>query len=517
GEVYAVEVHDVATGSTANLTPGTSDSIQPDVDWSPGGAELTFSSDRAGTFDTYAVSATGGAPRLVWASPRPHWGARWSPDGSHLAVVVESSGQDTAIYLAPAAGGDAWPIGVGDTPLPAGDPAWSPDGTRLAFSSNAGERHRVGVLNLATRAIDWLTGEDTDAGQVDWSPDGRSLAYVISHGPLTELAVLDLALRRTVTFQVAPGVHHRPRFVGPRHLVFAFDNPAHPPDLWLLDLASAELRQLTHSLPAELRDAPWVVPDLVTYPSLDGTPVPALLYTPAGSGDEPPPAVVYVHGGPGWLTQVTWDPVVQHMVSRGWAVLAPNYRGSTGYGRAWQLANRFDLGGCDTRDVVAGADYLVRERLADPRRIALTGRSWGGYLTMTGLTFYPDRWAAGSAVVPFLNWFTAHANVRPDLQHWDLENFGHPERDRDLYHERSPFFFLDRVTAPVQLICGAHDPRCPASESIQARDALVTAGKPCDLLLYEDEGHSFLKTENVVDAELRRVAFLAAALDKPLA
>lgn len=176
-------------------------------------------------------------------------------------------------------------------------------------------------------------------------------------------------------------------------------------------------------------------------------------------------------------------------------MLAPIYRGSTGYGRAWQLANRFDLGGSDTQDVVAGADYLARHALADPARMAVTGTSYGGYLTMTSLTQYPDRWAAGSAVVPFLNWFTEFANERSDLQQWDRENFGDPETDRDLFHERSPFFFLDRIAAPVQLICGAHDPRCPASESMQARDELQAQGKHCDFVLYADEGHGFLKTE----------------------
>ncbi|MCL7454626.1 MAG: prolyl oligopeptidase family serine peptidase, partial [Anaerolineae bacterium] len=181
---------------------------------------------------------------------------------------------------------------------------------------------------------------------------------------------------------------------------------------------------------------------------------------------------------------------------------------------AWQLANRFDLGGGDTQDVVAGAEYLASEGLADPGRIAVTGRSYGGYLTMTSLTQHPERWAAGSAVVPFLNWFTGHANSREDVQHWDLENFGHPEKDRALYYERSPFFFLDRVAAPVQLICGAHDPYCPASESIQAKEVLEELGKPCDLVLYEDEGHVFLKRENVVDAKKRQVAFLAGALEQ---
>jgi dipeptidyl aminopeptidase/acylaminoacyl peptidase len=269
---------------------------------------------------------------------------------------------------------------------------------------------------------------------------------------------------------------------------------------------------LTRSLPPNLQDAPFVIPTAIHYPSLDGQNVPALLYRPY-QVEGLPPAVVYIHGGPNWLSQVTWDPLVQHMVSRGWVVLAPNYRGSTGYGRKWQLANRFDLGDVDTKDVVAGADYLVREGLADPTRIAVTGTSHGGYLTMTSLTHYPDRWAVGSAVVPFLNWFTESANERQDLQHWDRENFGDPEKDYDLFYERSPFFFLDRITVPVQLICGTHDSRCPASESIQASDALVTLGKRCELVLYEDEGHSFLKTENVVEAKKRLVAFLAEVLE----
>jgi dipeptidyl aminopeptidase/acylaminoacyl peptidase len=200
------------------------------------------------------------------------------------------------------------------------------------------------------------------------------------------------------------------------------------------------------------------------------------------------------------------------MLSRGWVVLQPNYRGSTGYGRGWQYASRYDQGGVDTRDVVAGAQYLIQKRLADPQRIAVTGRSHGGYLTMTSLTQYPDIWAAGSAVVPFLNWFTSHANSRDDLQYWDRQNFGDPVKDHDLWYERSPFFFLDRVKAPVQLICAANDPRCPASESIAARDALLALGRSVDFSLYPDEGHSFLKTENVVDAELRRVQFLENVL-----
>ncbi len=531
-EAFDLYAWDPLSGQQTNLTPDTPDALQPNYAWSPGGREIAFVSDRAGHFAAYLMPAQGGAARLVFEPGRPAWDLHWSPDGRWLAVEVEAGGQDYNTYLIPLAGEPPWPIGQGGQPIPARDACWSPTalpgdaaGPHLAFTSNLDGWHNLGLCNPRTCEVEWLTDGEGDKEQPAWSPvagpgsrHGPRLAYVVSHGPLSGLAVLDLAQRQTTYYRVGPGVHHRPHFgADGGTLLFLFESPRQPVDLWRLSLSDGTFQQLTHSLPPGVEPAAFVLPDLVQYPSLDGTQVPALLYQPAASrllsAVGLPPAVVYVHGGPNWLAQVCWDPVVQHMVGRGWTVLAPNYRGSTGYGRAWQLANRFDLGGHDTGDVVAGADYLVRQGLADPRRVAVTGRSYGGYLTMTSLTQHPDRWAAGSAVVPFLNWFTGHANSRPDLQHWDLENFGHPERDRERYYERSPFFFLDRVAAPVQLISGAHDPRCPAGESVQAHDALRAQGKPCDLVLYQDEGHSFYKTENIIDAEKRRMAFLAGVLE----
>jgi dipeptidyl aminopeptidase/acylaminoacyl peptidase len=254
------------------------------------------------------------------------------------------------------------------------------------------------------------------------------------------------------------------------------------------------------------------MPEEVWYPSLDGTEVPALMYRPK-QRENLPPAIIYIHGGPNWLTQVTWDPLVQHMVSRGWVVLAPNYRGSTGYGREWMNANRFDLGGVDTADVAAGADFLEREGIANAKKIAVTGRSWGGYLTMTCLTQFPEKWAAGAAVVPFLNWFTSHENSREDLQHWDRENFGDPIANKDLWYERSPFFFLDQIQSPVQLICGENDVRCPASESKQAYETLINLGKESEYHLYRGEGHFFLKIENQIKSKVQVAEFLAKYLE----
>jgi len=531
GELFDIYVCDLAIGRHTNLTPDTPDAIQPDYAWSSDGSCIAFISNRSGRFDTYVIPAAGGpgfrtSPGSleavsvhaeacrVFSFPYPDHKVCWSPDGRWLAVVANTSGQDYDTFIVPAKGGEPRLISDARGPAHAKNPCWCPDSTRVAFASNLNGFFNIAIYQVETERIRWVTEGEGEKEHPTWSPDGRRLAYIVSHGPMTALAVLDLEKGSRATYQVEPGVHYQPRFtIDGTHLIFPFDNSRRLCGLWLLSLTDGSLHPLTGSLPPGLEDAPFVIPTAVHYPSLDRRIVPALLYRPH-QAEGFPPAVVYVHGGPNWLSQVTWDPLVQHMVSRGWVVLAPNYRGSTGYGQEWQLANRFDLGGGDTKDVVAAADYLLREGLADPARIAVTGTSYGGYLAIASLTQYPDRWAVGSAVVPFLNWFTESANERHDLQHWDRENFGDREKDYDLFYERSPFFFLDRIIAPVQLICGAHDPRCPASESIQARDALVALGKPYDFVLYKDEGHSFLKTENVVDAKRRLVNFLAEVLER---
>ena len=205
---------------------------------------------------------------------------------------------------------------------------------------------------------------------------------------------------------------------------------------------------------------------------------------------------------------------MSHMASCGWTVLAPNYRGSMGYGKKWQNASRYDMGGVDTDDCAAGVKYLVENGLADKNKIAVTGRSHGGFLTMSCMTTYPELFSVGSAVVPFLNWLKSHKDSREDLQHWNIENMGDPEDNKELWIARSPYFFLDKINAPVQMISGGNDPRCPASDAIEARDKLVELGKEVELLLYNDDGHSFLDINNVIDAEEKCVEFMAKILEK---
>jgi dipeptidyl aminopeptidase/acylaminoacyl peptidase len=513
-EDYDIWEYDFVTQKHRNMTPDTPEALSSFYAWSPDGHWIAYCSNLAGGFDTYIMPADGGDARLVLNTPNQDWEIAWSPDSRFLAVTSEAEGSDFWTYIVPLDGGKAKSIELDGSPICSKDATWAPDGTKVAFSSDYHGSFNIAIYDIRSDQITWLDLGEGEIESPDWSTDGSMLTAVVSHGAKTHLIIYKFDEKSVKTFQHSPGVVFSPVFTKTGdEILFVFNSPRYPDNLWMLSIAEGFYKQLTSSITEDAHRRLLSIPEEITYPGLDGIPVPALLYRPQTQKDELPPGVLTIHGGPNWLTQITWDPFIQDMVNRGWVVLAPNYRGSTGYGRKWQLASRFDLGGVDTEDVVAGANYLNKQGIAAPDRIAVTGRSWGGYLTMTCLTQYPEIWAVGSASVPFLNWFTSHENSRVDLQHWDRENFGNPDDNYDLWYERSPYFFMDKIKAPVQLICGAHDVRCPASEAQQAYQELIKLGLECEYLVFEDEGHAFLKLDNQIKAKQSRIDFLAAHLE----
>jgi dipeptidyl aminopeptidase/acylaminoacyl peptidase len=523
-ENYEIYLWEKEIGEHRNLTPKIAGAISPFFSWSPDCNRIAFCSNQDGKFDTYILDLLTGGFHKALDLPHPDFAVSWSPDGNYLAVVSESKGQDFRITIVPLCGKEPYPITMEGTVISARQPAWSSDSRRILFSSDAFERHGIAVYDLVDHRITWLEGGDQDRENPVWLSND-SVVFVESKGPKSWLAVARVVTGEVVRYRLSPGVVYVPKVHPSRKSVyFIYDNPCNPDDLWSLSLEGETFHQLTHSLPDEYHvdDVCWC-PQEIEYPGYLGENVPALLYLPKDAAvrigpvsleGKLPPAVIYIHGGPNWLAQYTWNPSIQSMIEQGWVVLAPNYRGSTGYGRKWQLQNRYDLGGGDLLDVVAGADYLIQHQLADPKRIGITGRSWGGYLTVMAMVNFPEKWAAGSAVVPFMNWFTAHQNSRDDLRHWDIENFGDPVHNEVLWRERSPFFSLDRVEAPIQMICGSQDVRCPVSESYLAYQKLVGLGKRCELICYQGEGHTFAKNENQVTSALLQNNFLKRYLSE---
>jgi len=517
-ESYHIVVYDLATSIFTDLTPQIAYAHQPNFSWSPDCKMLAVLSDKHGQFALHLLPVDGSPGRMLKNVFHPCWDAKWSPDGQWIAIEADSAASDRSIYVMPVnrprkgVRVNTTQLKINGQLLNAQHPAWSPDSKFLAFSGENAEWHDIGLFNVERHEITWVNESIGDDTQPAWSLDGSRIGWVHSEGARTSLQFKESG-GEVKEIKVGDGVHYFPHFTADS-VVILYEDPRHPCDLWKINIEDGSLQQLTNSLPGELCDSEFIQPEEVKYPGRDGMQVPALLYRPKNAGENSP-AVVNIHGGPNWVYQFLWDPMISHMASRGWTVLVPNYRGSSGYGKKWQNASRYDMGGVDCDDCAASVNYLINNRFAlrGKDKIAVTGRSHGGYLTMTCMTIYPELWAAGSAIVPFLNWLKSHKASREDLRHWNIENMGDPEDNRELWISRSPYFYLDKVNAPVQLICGENDTRCPASDSLDARDKLVELGKEVELLIYKGEGHTFMNTKNIIDSEEKRVEFMARVLE----
>lgn len=507
-ESYHICIHDLTTNTTTDLTPDILYANQPNMSWAPDGESLAVLSEAKGIFSMFILPLDGSGLHMLKNVFRPCWDAAWSPDGLWIAIESEADASNRSIHIVPVGRRKGPRVGTTQLKLDgkalnAMHPAWSPDSKTLAFACENGEWHNIGLYDVETKEIEWVTDSEGDDFQPAWSRSGETLGWVHHQGPQTSFEFKKRG-GELCQVKVGDGMHSFPKFTSDG-VILVYEDVNHPADLWQINILSGEARQLTKSLDVELN---LPQPEHVSYPSRDGTLVPALLYR--GNGKQ---ALIDIHGGPNWHFSFLWNPIMSYMAAQGWTVLAPNYRGSTGYGKKWQNASRYDMGGVDTDDCAWGVNYLLEKGLAEKGKVAVTGRSHGGFLTMCCMVFHPHLFAGGSAVVPFLDWIKSHKNSREDLRHWNIENMGDPEENRELWISHSPYFFLDRVNAPVQMICGANDPRCPASESIDAHEKLKKLGKRSELLLYENEGHAFLKIENVIDAEAKRVEFLAKVLD----
>jgi dipeptidyl aminopeptidase/acylaminoacyl peptidase len=443
----------------------------------------------------------------------------WSADNKFIVYTQEQSkGTDSNVFIVEVATAQSSLLTPhnGEHTYSAND--ISPDGRSILITSNAGDGYdNVGLLDIASKKIRWLTQDKWQISGESFSPDGKFLTYNANVDGNTDIYLYDMASGKARALPPPKGVNYSAGGPSPftrdnSRLLYYHTGPTVPGDLWVYNLADGKSHQLTHSLMGGMRSEDMVEPHLVHYPSKDGKwTISAFVYVPYNlprNGEHP--AIVYVHGGPTSQTTNTFNRFVQYMANQGYIVIAPNYRGSTGYGKEFQQANLFDMGGGDLQDVLAAADWIKQTGYVDPKKLILMGASYGGYMTMMGVTKAPELWAAGVPVVPFVNWFTEIQNEDPVLQQSDLATMGDPEKNRALYEDRSPINFVDQIKAPLYLLAGGNDPRCPKEEAQQVVDAVKKRGGVAEYKVYENEGHGFARVENQIDAYKRVGDFLKA-------
>jgi len=511
------------TGRVVNLTQ-TREIAEENPTWSPDGRYLAYEvkpkTSAAYEIDIYDMVMRE-LKHITTNTPQDKGNGNpiWSRDGKHIVYTQsQAKGTDSNIFIADVATGESTLLTAheGEQIYSAND--ISPDGKRILITSNAANGYdNVGLLEIATRKIDWLTREKWEIRGREFSPDGKHLVFIANVDGEENIYLYEIATRKQTALPVPQGLNepaggHSAFTADGARLLYYHNGPTAPGDLWVYHLAGGKSEQLTHSLVGGVRSEDMVEPFLVHYPSRDGKwTISAFLYVPfnmARNGQNA--AIVYIHGGPASQSMNSFNRFVQFAVNQGYMVLAPNYRGSTGYGKEFQNANLFDMGGGDLDDVLAGVDWIKQTGHLDPKKIAVMGASYGGYLSMMAVTKAPEIWAAGVPIVPFVNWFTEIENEDPVLQQSDLATMGDPVKNKAFYEERSPINFVDQIKAPLLLLAGGHDPRCPKEETQQVVDAVKKRGGTVDAKTYENEGHGFARVENQIDAYKRVADFLLA-------
>ncbi|MGA8340489.1 MAG: S9 family peptidase, partial [Candidatus Sulfotelmatobacter sp.] len=487
------------TGKVVNLTQ-TREIAELNPTWSPDGRYLAYEvkpkTSAAYEIDIYDMVMRE-VKHLTTNTPQDkrNMNPIWSKDGKFIVYTQEQAkGTDSNIFIADVATGKSTLLTPheGEQRYAANDidPRPVPDGRKILITSNAPNGYdNVGLLDFGTKSelngvftpakIKWLTNDKWEIRGHEFSPDGKRITFSANVDGSEDIYLYDLATGKSTALAIPKGVNepvggHSAFSADGQRLLYNHNGPTAPGDLWVYHLGIGKSQQVTHSLVAGVRSEDMVEPYLVHYPSREGKwTISAFLYVPfnmARNGQNA--AIVYIHGGPTSQTMNSFNRFVQYAANQGYMVLAPNYRGSTGYGKEFQQANLFDMGGGDLQDVLAGVDWIKQTGHLDTKKIAVMGGSYGGYLSMMAVTKAPEVWAAGVPIVPFVNWFTEIENEDPVLRQSDLATMGDPVKNKALYEERSPINFIDQIKAPLMLLAGGHDPRCPKSETQQVVDAI---------------------------------------------
>jgi dipeptidyl aminopeptidase/acylaminoacyl peptidase len=514
-------------GEVVNLT-NTPDVAEEGQAWSPESRYIAYMS-KPRTSSTYEINImdvlTKRFRALTKNTPKElgNTGPIWSGDGKWIAFTRQhAAGKDSNIFLADAASGKATLLTPHSGEHNYTATAFSPDGKYILLTSNANGYDNVGLLEVLSKKIDWLTNEKWETGSGTFSPDSKQLTWTANVDGNTEIFVYDIVAKKGAMLPLPQGVNELAGSVTSfspdgHQLLYYHNGPTSPNDVWTFNFGSQQSKQLTHSLVAGISAEDLVEPFLVHYPSRDGKfQISAFVYVPHNAPrDHTHPAIVSVHGGPTAQAVNSFNRIVQYLANQGYLVIVPNYRGSTGFGKEFMDANRFDMGGGDLQDTLAAADWVQQTGYVDPKKLVIMGGSYGGYMSMMALTKAPEVWAAGVPIVPFVNWFTEVQNEDPLLHEYDLATMGDPVKNKALWEDRSPINFVDRIKAPVLLLAGGNDPRCPKSEAQQVADAIKKRGGTVALKVYENEGHGFARVENQIDAYTRVADFLKKYVPAP--
>ncbi len=505
-----------ADGALLDLTPGAK--VKADfVGWTADGATffLTSNARDPAAFDVVAYDAATLKPRTVFENKGGFNVGAVSPDGGRVALLKSITSANSDLYVADLAGGAPRLVTPHEGNVAYSVSDFTPDSKGLIFTSDeGGEFARAYTYDLAAGTRAELVKADWDVSFVTYSPKGRYRIASVNADASSVLTMVDTRTGGAVALTGLPaGDISAVRFNADETLAaFVVASDTSPADIFVADVASGKARRLTTALNPAIREADLVQARVVRFAGEGGVQVPGILYRPkAASAAHPAPAVVYVHGGPGGQSRRGYSASIQHLVNHGYAVLAANNRGSSGYGKTFFHMDDRHHGEADLRDIVAAGDWLRAQPWVARDKVAVMGGSYGGYMTAAALAFHPDAFAAGIDIFGVTNWVRTLQSIPA---WWGAERIalydemGDPATDAERHRRISPLFHADGITRPLLVVQGKNDPRVLKVESDELVAAVRARKVPVDYVVFPDEGHGFQGRANRVTAQEAYLAFL---------
>ncbi len=504
-----------AGGEAENITKSTRAETSPV--FSPDGKRLAFLADPAQpfVFNLFVLDlATRKERQLTSESVNVHF-PLWSPDGKLIAATRTGDDRAGDMILAAA---DGSMIEYAHPPVKGGiliPQAWAADGkSLLAVAEDEAGFHRLYLIGDGGKGR-FLGPQGWDIEHAKWHKTA-GIIFTRNEGGASALYRLKTPDGKAERLTPVKG-----RIEGftlddaGRFAFYDWSDSSHAPDAWGLDLKTGKRTQITRSMLGGVKSEELAQGEIISYPTFDGKTVSAVyLKPPVARLGTPPPVVVMAHGGPDWQSYDDFHAMRQSLAEAGFAVLAPNFRGSTGFGRKWLDANRKDWGGGDRRDMIEGVKFLAARGEADPKRAGITGGSYGGYSTLYALARNQGEWAAGVASYGMPDLALDYELSKSRFASWYETQMGNPKDDAALFKERSPITYLDDLKAPLMIFQGANDTNVPLAEATLVRDRLKKLGRTVELVVYPDEGHGFSRRKNLSDYYERTVAFFVKTLGK---
>ncbi len=501
------------------LTP-KDDAIYLFGGWHPDAQTIAFSSNERDPlfFDVELLSTETGERSTIWQADATCYADAFSPDGKSLLVRRIDTPSDQVVFVIDVQSGSVTRLTPGGTPAVYEDLAWTHDGRQVLAITDVGSEYRALVtIDIATGQMLPMVAPSCDVDAFAVSPNGQLLMYTLNRGGVSEVRLRELSHGGDRRIDLPVGQAHDgyrwvPTFSwlpDSTAAAFAFSEPTCPADVYLVRVETGTVERATRSWRAGLDEATLAGAELVQFPSFDGRRIPAFVFAPPDAKrDGQGAALFFVHGGPESQTRAVFNPIIQYLAHRGLTVIAPNVRGSSGYGRTYLGLDDVEKRMDSVRDLAAGAEWAVKAGLAHPKRIAVMGGSYGGFMVLAALTEHPELWAAGVDIVGIANFVTFLERTGPWRRHLREAEYGSLAHHHELLERISPIHKADRIVAPLFVVHGANDPRVPIHEAEQLVVRLRELGRPVEYLRYENEGHGLAKLANKLDAYPKIADFL---------